>query len=372
MKKTILLLAVGIAWFAALRPSAVHGCTSWMIFSDLTGNETNILHKNRDSISQKIVVTLSPEDSPRKWIALGSGGINMGLNGSGLAGVMNSGERNADPPEDSRRKNSPGMMRAVLESCDTAVQAAEKLKKLTESGTYSLGRSGSIFLFMDNREGYVCEATAQRTCSVQRYDHGYAVRASNWRNPDMYRHWGNDIRIHLKAEARAFMAVSELNRILAEHGRITLPEIFALSRHCKMPAGSPLPRSVCGETTCSTASIEIDKQYPETLSTMYVTIGHPRHTVYLPIPVGAARVLPAMRNRKWCSAAFERLREHKLDAPIPPEWSAFEKDSMTSYAEARAAARKLLDAGDRAGAVKVLNAAAEKIWRAAAALLGIR
>ena len=372
MKKTILLFAMGIAWFAALRPSAVRGCTSWMVFSDLTGNGTNILHKNRDSISRKIVVTLSPEDSPRKWIALGSGGINMGLNGSGLAGIMNSGERSADPPDESRRKNSPGMMRAVLESCDTAAQAAAKLKELTEAGTYSLGRTGSIFLFMDNREGYVCEAISQTVCTVQRCDHGYVVRASNWRNPDMYRHWGNDIRIHLKAEARAFMAVAGLNRILTEHGRIALPEIFALSRHFEMPTGSPLPRSVCGETTCSTASIEIDRQYPETLSTMYVTIGHPRHTVYLPIPVGATRVLPAMKNRKWCNAAFDRLRELKLNAPIPPEWSAFEKESMACYAEARAAARKRLDEGDRAGAVKVLNAAAEKIWRAAAALLGIR
>lgn len=372
MRKTILLIATGFVCFAAVRPPDVLGCTSWMVFSDLTKNGTNILHKNRDSLSKKIVVSLSPETSPRKWIALGGAGVNMGLNSSGLAGVMNSGERSADPPEESRRKNSPGLMRAVLESCDTAAQAAAKFKELAEAGTYSLGRTGSIFLFMDSREGYICEAIPQRVCTVQRCDHGYVVRASNWRNPEMYPYWGNDIRIHLKAEARAFMAVSGLNRIMAEHGRITLPEIFALSRHFEMPPGSPLPRSLCGETTCSAASIEIDRQYPETLSTMYVTIGHPRHTVYLPIPVGATRVLPAMRSLKWCRSAFARLHELKLDAPIPAEWSAFEQDSMTRYTEARTAARQLLDRGDREGAVKVLNAAAEKIWRSAAALLEIR
>ena len=33
-----------------------HECTSWMIFSDLTGNNTNILHKNRDATARSIAV----------------------------------------------------------------------------------------------------------------------------------------------------------------------------------------------------------------------------------------------------------------------------------------------------------------------------
>ena len=42
-----------------------HECTSWMVFADLTKNNTNILHKNRDSKYRNIAAYLSPADSPR-------------------------------------------------------------------------------------------------------------------------------------------------------------------------------------------------------------------------------------------------------------------------------------------------------------------
>ena len=85
-------LAFGAGSAAAQEdPELQHECTSWMVFSDLTKNNTNILHKNRDSLSRNVAVILSPADSPRKWIALGKQYTNTGLNASGLAGAMNSG-----------------------------------------------------------------------------------------------------------------------------------------------------------------------------------------------------------------------------------------------------------------------------------------
>ena len=44
--KRLLLLTVGglVLWSVGTYPE-VHGCTSWMVFSDLTKNNTNILHK---------------------------------------------------------------------------------------------------------------------------------------------------------------------------------------------------------------------------------------------------------------------------------------------------------------------------------------
>ena len=81
-------------------PELDHECTSWLVMRDLTGNNTNILHKNRDAHARDITLYLSPVDSPRKWIASGNGGsTTMGLNASGLAGVMNSGEKCLNPPD---------------------------------------------------------------------------------------------------------------------------------------------------------------------------------------------------------------------------------------------------------------------------------
>lgn len=371
MKKSLQFAVICVTTLFVVIPWQAQCCTSWMVFSDLTGKNTHILHKNRDSISRKITVAISADNAPRKWVALGNNGPNSGMNSSGLAAVMNSGEVCIDPPVIKGRKTTEGIIRAVLESCDNAAQAVAALKKFIAEGNYSHGKSGSIFLFMDPTEGFVCEITA-KVCSVQRYDSGYAVRASNWRNPGMIKYARSDIGRFLKASAREYSAFSGLNRIIDEHGKITLPEIFSLSRDFQMPEKSPLKRAVCGETTNSAASFEIDKQYPDVLSTAYFTVGHPRHTVYIPIPICVERIPSVMKSRKWSSTAFARLDKMKLASPLPEEWIKFEKDSMALYAKAQDKARKMLAENKRAEAVKHLNFTAKKIWRDAAAMLKIQ
>ena len=370
MKNISSHLVLLLACVVAFASSSALACTSWMIFSDLTKNGTHILHKNRDSIARKIVVTLSPENAPRKWIVLGSGDANSGINSSGVAVCMNSGEKCIDPPKTKGRKSTPRIARVLLESSDTAAQAVETLKKLIEEGDYWHGSSGSIFLIMDAKEGYVCETTAT-ICSVQRYDHGYTVRASNWQNPDMYEHSRNTIEIYLKARARTYCAFTGLNRILDQHGKITVPDILTFARDTTIPEKSPMKRSHCGMTTNSSSCIEIDKQYPGLLSTAYVTIGHPRHTVFLPLPVCTEKLLPSMHKLDWSKKAFQRLDEKGLNAPLPPEWLQFEARSIEQYEKTKTTARKLLDEGKRDEAVRLLNLEAEKIWKEATSLLKI-
>ena len=92
MKSFFVSLTIAAACFIAFKPIPLEGCTSWMVFSDLTKNGTNILHKNRDALSRKSCVIFSPKNSPRKWIAIGDGGQTaMGMTSTGLAGAMNSG-----------------------------------------------------------------------------------------------------------------------------------------------------------------------------------------------------------------------------------------------------------------------------------------
>lgn len=371
MKYVIRFAACFAALLVFVSVPELRACTSWMVFSDLTKNGTHILHKNRDSANRKIIVCMSPENAKRKWIALCGSGTNAILNESGLAGTMNSGELCIDPPNVKGKKTTMKIVQVVVESCDTAEQAAAKLKELIAAGDYSHGKSGSIFFFMDAKEGYICETTAT-TCTVQRYDAGFAVRASNWHNPGMARHSRNDVLRHLKGSTREYSAVAGLNKILDDRGVIAPPDLFELARHWKMPEASPLPRSLCGLSTNSAATIEIDQQYPGTLSTLYAAIGSPRHTVFVPIPLGVTRLHSAMKNRKWSSASYKRLDELKLEAPIPAEWTEFEKKAMEKYLQAKVKARKLLDAGKRDEAVALLNATAERIWKEAAAILKLQ
>lgn len=348
-------------------------CTSWIVFSDFTKNNTNILHKNRDAMAKTICAYKSPDGVQRKWIALGSdpASVNAGINISGLAGVMNSGEPCIDPPcADNSKKSTPAMMRAILESCDNAKQAVAKLQELIDAGDYWHDKKGSIFFFCDTEEGYICETTA-KDCSVQCYTRGYAVRANIWQNPNMYERSRNTIDSYLNSSARAYITMSTLNKALDDHGSITLPDIFETSRHHQMPEDCPLKRSVCGQNTNSGASLEIDRQYPGILSTLYVTMGPPRCTVYVPIPICAETLHPAMGidELRFSNAAWKRLDELGYDAPIPGEWSKFETESLATFTKTKEQARELLNNGKQEEAVKLINATAEAIWVDAVKLL---
>lgn len=363
--KSVVAVALLVGWM----PLATYACTSWMIFSDLTKNNTNILHKNRDSVRKRIAVYLSGPKSERKWIGLGNNSsINMGMNSSGLAVAMNSGEKCIEPPSKKGKKNSPTIVRAILASCDSAGQAAERLKQFISEGDYYHGASGGIFVFCDSKEGFVCEVTG-KTCSVQRYDHGYTVRANIWQNPDMYALSRNDLKRYINSSGRVFVSISGLNKALDNHGNITVADIAELSRHYQMPDDAPTARSVCGAGTISGGTMEIDRQYPDVLSTMYAVLGNPRCTVYIPVPVCVNKLHPAISNLKWTDASWKRFDGLQYTAPIPDSWRNFEKQSGKKYSDAKDQARKLLDEGKRDEAIKMLNDNAGEIWAEAVKLL---
>lgn len=372
MKKSLFYAGISAVIFAAA-PFAARACTSWMVFSDLTKNNTNILHKNRDSKSTNVAAFVSKPDAKRKWVALNNtdAGVNAGVNTSGLAGVMNSGERCIDPPNVRKGgKDTTVIMRVILESCDTAKQAVAKLEEIIKSGDYHHGESGSTFFFCDINEGYVCELTYKHVSS-QRFDRGYTVRANIWQNPNMYELSRSTLLGHLHSSARAYMALSMLNQAIDTNKKVTVADSFAISRHHQMPENSPMKRSLCGKTTNSGVTIEIDREYPEVLSVLFATIGPPRNTLYIPIPVCAEKLHPAMGDHRWSNAAWKHFEKNSFSAPIPEAWSKFETDAVAKFAAAKAEARKLLKSGKRAEAIALINATAETIWKNAAALLGI-
>ena len=148
-------------------------------------------------------------------------------------------------------------------------------------------------------------------------------------------------------------------------GEKTLADVLKLSRQDKQLEGSPLERSVCFKRTNSASTQVIHREFPQTLSTIWVLIGHPRHTIYMPIPICAEKLLPSMLTPEWAAASWKRFKILGLHAKIPAEWTALEKQSIAEYEKAVAEAEKLLRAGKKAEAVKLLNQTAAGIWEKA-------
>ncbi len=350
---------------AAAEDELDHECTSWIIFSDLTKNNTNILHKNRDAAPRNVRVMQSAAGSPRRWIGLGNNiSPCMGMNSSGLAAIMNSGEICADPPEAPGKKSTPAILQAILESCDTAAEAVKKLQEFHRQGDYSHGKKGSIFFFTDPKEGYICETTG-KFCSVQRYDSSYTFRANIWHNPGMAQFSRNGVKRFLDSCGRESVVLDSFGSALDKNGKLTLADVLKLSRQAKQLEGSPLERSVCFKRTNSASTQVIHKEFPQTLSTIWVLIGHPRHTIYVPIPICAEKLLPSMLTPEWAAASWKRFDTLGLNAELPAEWLALEQKAMEVYGKAVEQAEKLLRDGKKAQAVKLLNQTAAVIWEKA-------
>lgn len=334
-----------------------------MVFGDLTDQNANILHKNRDSSVRHIGVLTSPEQSECRWIGLGTipdQMATMGLNEKGLAIVVNSGEPCIDN-NPSNEWGTPKILMHLLGSCHTAVEALDKFRNMLKAGQYSHGESGSIFLLMDTREGYIAECSAH-FCSPACFDHGYCLRANIWHNPDMARYSVNTPAGHMNSCIRELQVYSMLNRALAVNGgKIACQDIWAISRNTSMP-DSDNKCGVCNKKTNSASTLEINREYPDVLSTMFATIGPPRHTMFLPIPICVTELPDAMHRTPICSdAAFRRFETQGLDFSVE-YWQRMEQDMLPVYRQAQADARLALCEGRRDLAIQLLNDAARNAW----------
>ena len=356
-----------------------HECTSWMIFSDLTRNGTNILHKNRDSKNRNVTVLSSGQNTGRKWIGLGSK-INgkeypcMGMNTSGVAGVMNSGMSCIDNSTNPAGKTTPAILKVLLEECDTASGALEQLLALIKAEDYFHGTKGSTFFLMDTKEGYICEFTAHST-SVQKYESKYALQANIWHNPGIDLLTEDPFIPYLNSCGREYIGKNFLNRAYRAKGCLTRQDCLDLARYPRMPEDSPLAhRSIAHKFTNSSSTFVIDQEFPGVLSTGFFTIGHPRHTICVPVPVCTETLHPKMVDAplfSWSNASYAKLDIRGFDAPIPEEWLAYEKKAFAEYEIILSEARKLLIEGRKEDAVQKINNAAVHFWEGAASLLGL-
>lgn len=358
---------------------AGHECTSWMIFSDLTKNNTNILHKNRDSKNRNVAVLSGGKDSGRKWIGLGSKTGEkehpcMGMNTSGLAGVMNSGMTSIDNSTNPAGKTTPAMLKVILEESDTAKEALDVLLSLIKAEDYFHGTKGSTFFLMDTKEGYICEFTAHHT-SVQRYDSKYVLQANIWHNPGIDLYTEDPFIPYLNSCGREYIGKNFLNHAYREKGCLTRQDCLDLARYPRMPEDSPLAhRSISHIYTNSSSTFVIDQEFPGVLSTGFFTIGHPRHTICVPVPVCAETFHPKMVDAPlftWSSTSYAKQDIRGFDAPIPEEWLAYEEKAFAEYESIHAEARKLLKEGRKEEAVQKLNDSATRFWAGAARLLGL-
>ena len=365
MKKIVLMFMILVA--LGVQSEEFHECTSWMVFSDLTENGVNILHKNRDNHAQKVSAVMSSPNAKRKWVGLGNPNHNsptMGLNESGLAVAVNSGEKTNYHSSNPKGKNTVRICKEILENCGTAEEAVKKLKSFIDAKDYNHRKSGSIFLFMDAKEGYICEITAHYV-AARKYDKGYICRANRWRFPEMDQFSNTPVNEVFGSSLRESIVKNSLKSVLRKGEKIDVEDIINIARDSKLYAPAKTTSAVCGKKTLSALTMVIDKEFPDVLSYGYALIGYPRHTICVPLPICIDKLPIEMVDGSWSAGSYKNLAKLGRFNKIPVEWIEFEKESRVKFEKTLAAARELVRNNKKHEAIKLLNQTALEIWQGA-------
>jgi len=250
-------------------------CTSYLAVGNVTKNGNSLLHKSRQ-YEQKWQAaykktTMVEGQEIHSFVATGDvsdTGVLMFVNEKGLAGVMDQGESYENPCRIGLP--TPAILRYIAEKAGDCKQAVKILENVIEKHKdwYSNGLNGSIWLFVDRKgEGLIVENIAQKIINKKFITNGFASRGSGDDSFDK--------------------GVSLVDKILKENkGKIDAQLLNVISRNEK----------ISGEAYVSGFTAEISRESPAVLTKVWMALGRPSVTFYLPLFTGIRGSSRAMTN----------------------------------------------------------------------------
>ena len=345
--------------------------TSWIVRSRESASGMTLLHGCREAKTQlELGMRYETPEKDRnikfRHLRIGDrGGFTFAaLNERGLAIVFTGGDPTDDPRPPKDLSNVTGNFGTVnmAGKCASAPEAVKWLR-----AEFAKGRicGNLIFLIADTQRAFAVECTNRHFASWE-LPHAFCVYANCWKLPGM-----DDASVGTAERAarnyqREWTARELLRQALETQGAISVRDSLAISRADAADMNDPKFDKARGPRKLFTAPynrasvdsylFELDSEFPEVLSTVYAAWGPQRHTVYLPIPLGAADALPeGLFSEAWVGSAVRRRDAAKNDAPIDPQMLEFENRQLLEFTKAREAARILLQKDDPDGARKLLK-----------------
>ena len=344
----------------------------WMILPKASSSGRMLVHGARYGVSRdgKQPVRLVPKlrfstpqtDKTAKYRYLRCS--ICGVNEKGLAVIWSSGNptRDKSPKKKVKTYASYGATAAILRSCATAEQAVKHMRWAFDKRLVS---GSSIFLVADPKRAFVIECSPRHFASWE-LPQAFCVYSNCWKLPGM-----DDASIDNANRAtsnfqREWAAREALRQALEGKKNISVADSLRASRlsvaevndkgFSKLRGWLKLTSAPYNRFSAESYLFELDCEFPAELSCVYAALGPQRHTVYLPIPFGAADKLPEVLSAPEWSDEARRLRDAaKPDDPVRPELLEFEQKLIADYAKQREEARWLLRLEKREEAMKILH-----------------
>ena len=361
--------------------SELRADTDWVVMPIATDSGRMLLHALRDN-SKAIMTDLRFEKGGAvKSLRIGNNKSKFshaGLNAAGVAIVVTGGDPHGDGTPKKNKFNFDGAKFAnnILAKCTSAEKAVAYIR---EQANKKLIAASLIVLVVDPARAFAVECSPKHFASME-IRSGMCVYANSWRLPEMDAASKRAFNDRAWAVQREWAVRETLQRARTSN-KISVAESIAASRAGIPELNSkdfeaarkkrPLNNPPANKYSADGVLFEIDREFPGVLSCAYVAFGPARHTVYLPVALGAAEALPEeLKPAPLKNAALARNKAAKPDTPIDMRFATFEKRIFTEFEKAREEARTLLRDKKVDDAKKVLQDALQRHAAEAAAEFG--
>ena len=342
--------------------------TEWMILPKGSTSGLMTMHVSRDATKNAKPAPILIYDTRKqyggkyKFLRICNNQYCIaGINEKGLGVIFTGGDPTSDknPPKSGLNFTPHNSTVIMLRRCATAEEAV----KYMHSGFRKRQIVGSaIYLVADPYRAFVVECSPGHFASWE-LPHAFCVYTHCWKLPGMDDGSVADANRAQWNYQREWTAREFLRQAMEKnHRMIPLAESMAVSRMNGKDTGKKTVLNGPGNpTTFAAFTFELDPEYPDYLSTVYVAFGPPRHTVYVPIPFIAFDKLPTdLLNRKTLEAAIKRRNEAGEDAAVDPKLVELQNKIVAEFAKARDRARQKLRSDHCNDAKKLLRETLDK------------
>ena len=321
----------------------VSACTSWVVTPDKSASGRMILHKSRDQHLLPVDAHMMVTKKGARWMNIGSsGGATFMLTGHGVAMTSNSGDSNLGKHKKLQKKLPP-FNETFADTIKDAAAGAALIRDYCRAGWRA---KGGMYLVADAKRAFTVEVASGYGEMMEIPGWIYVISNSmhlGGCEGFVHRPFVN-FRSHRAREANTR---AELQRTQVD-GKYTVAGILKTSRL----SGGPTPFN---SYSLSAVCFELDPEFPEMICCAYIALGPQQHTVYLPTPMALEQFPEDMRNGKWAARALALRMKIGDNHRYLPRIEALEAEFLAEFAAVREEARKLLRAGKRDEAKKLLN-----------------
>jgi predicted choloylglycine hydrolase len=297
-------------------------CTSWIATGNATFNGNSIFHKNRDgSRDIQVIVRIIPEEGYPfcALVTAGRNGIAAGINELGLAAGNNGISTFAINPFG---VDNFVVNRLILERCHSVDSAYDMLKNMVEKHRI---RGGSIIFVVDKEKGAIIEVTG---FTLSSYEESIIIDDVGCRSNHFVRLKNYNLNLKkptslFKPSEHTLKRYDAAKQFLEDRkGNVSIYDCNKLSRHQYVDENGVISEhegSVCnypedgenGPSTLLGVTFQVNKSYPNELSVMWVALGLPSNTLYVPIHLISTEICETYLNGdSW--GASECVRREKL------------------------------------------------------------